>query len=80
MKKIAKGFMVAAVAVVFVMVASIIFTIFKRGFGRITWEMVSSLPKGGFYIGGEGGFLNATVGSLYIVISSTVIGLIISIP
>lgn len=72
--------MIAAIAVVFVMVASIIYTIFKRGFGCITWEMVTSLPKGGFYIGGEGGFLNATVGSLYIVIASTVIGLIISIP
>ena len=79
-EKIAKGFMIAAIAVVFVMVASIIYTIFKRGFGCITWEMVTSLPKGGFYIGGEGGFLNATVGSLYIVIASTVIGLIISIP
>ena len=79
-EKIAKGFMITSVAVVFVMVANIIYTIFKRGFGCITWEMVSSLPKGGFYIGGEGGFLNATVGSLYIVISSTIIGLIISIP
>ena len=80
MEKIAKGFMIASIVVVFSMVASIIYTIFKRGFGCITWEMVSSVPKGGFYIGGEGGFLNATVGSVYIVLSSTVIGLIISIP
>lgn len=35
---------------------------------------------GGFYIGGEGGFLNANLGSLYIVLASTLIGLIISIP
>ena len=80
MEKIAKGFMIASIVVVFIMVASIIYTIFKRGFGCITWEMVSSVPKGGFYIGGEGGFLNATVGSVYIVLASTVIGLIISIP
>ena len=79
-EKIAKGFMIASIVVVFIMVASIIYTIFKRGFGCITWEMVSSVPKGGFYIGGEGGFLNATVGSVYIVLASTVIGLIISIP
>ena len=79
-EKAAKGFMIASLIVVFIMVASIIYTIFKRGFGCITWEMVTSLPKGGFYIGGEGGFLNAIVGSLYIVLSSTAIGLIISIP
>ncbi len=79
-EKIAKAFMYLSIAIVFVMVASIIWTIFKRGFGCITWEMVSSLPGGGFYIGKEGGFLNATVGSLYIVLSSTLLGLIISVP
>ena len=42
--------------------------------------MVTKLPGGGFYIGKEGGVLNAIVGSLYIVGASTVLGLIISIP
>lgn len=46
----------------------------------MSWDMVSKLPGGGFYIGKEGGFLNAIVGSLYIVGASTLIGLLISIP
>ena len=46
----------------------------------MSWEMVASLPGGGFYIGKEGGFLNAIVGSVYIVLASTVLGLVISIP
>lgn len=46
----------------------------------MSWEMISSLPGGGFYIGKEGGLLNAIVGSLYIVGASTVLGLAVSIP
>ena len=42
--------------------------------------MVSQLPSGGFYIGGEGGFLNAIVGSVLIVGASSILGLILSIP
>lgn len=61
-------------------VVGIIYTIFHRGWSCISWEMISSLPGGGFYIGKEGGFLNAIVGSLYIVIASTFLGLLVSIP
>jgi len=46
----------------------------------MSWDMITKLPGGGFYIGKEGGLLNAIVGSLYIVGASTVLGLIISIP
>lgn len=42
--------------------------------------MVSSLPGGGIYIGKEGGFLNAIVGSVYVVAASTFLGLLVSIP
>jgi phosphate transport system permease protein len=42
--------------------------------------MVTKLPGGGFYVGKEGGILNAIVGSLMIVFGSTVLGLAISIP
>ena len=60
-------------------VVGIIYTIFHRGWSCISWEMVSSLPGGGFYIGKEGGFHNAIVGSLYFVIASTFLGLLVSI-
>lgn len=60
--------------------ADIVYVIFHRGWSCITWEMVSSLPGGGFYIGKEGGFLNAIVGSVYVVAASTFLGLLVSIP
>ena len=65
---------------VFGFVAGIVWTIFHRGWSCISWEMVTSLPGGGFYIGKEGGFLNAIVGSVYIVGASTMLGLVVSIP
>ena len=76
---VAKTFMWMAMFVVFGLVISVIWTIFSKGAKAMSWDMVSKLPGGGFYIGKEGGFLNAIVGSLYIVGASTVLGLIVSI-
>jgi len=72
--------MIAATLTVFAFFASIIYTIARTGLPSLTWEMVSQLPGGGFYLGKEGGILNAIVGSLLIVAFSTFAGLLISIP
>jgi len=58
----------------------IVGTILYRGAPYMTWDMVSKIPGGGFYIGKEGGVLNAIVGSLYIAGGATFLGLLISIP
>jgi phosphate transport system permease protein len=79
-EKIVKLFMIGATALVFAFVASILYTIIARGLPALNWNMITKLPSGGFYIGKEGGVLNAIVGSLYIVGASTVLGLLISIP
>ncbi|MBQ6070385.1 MAG: phosphate ABC transporter permease PstA [Bacteroidales bacterium] len=75
-----KVLMWLSMLVVFGMVISVVWTIFSHGWKAMSWDMVTKLPGGGFYIGKEGGFLNAIVGSLYIVGASTVLGLIISVP
>lgn len=72
--------MVAATLLVFALFAGILWTIGRIGLRSLTWEMISSLPGGGFYLGREGGILNAIVGSLMIVGGSTILGLVISIP
>lgn len=69
-----------SLGIVAVSVASVLWSIFSKGLPVLTWEMVSELPGAGFYIGKEGGFLNAIAGSVYIVLGATVIGLAISIP
>lgn len=79
-ENLAKALMWGAMSIVLVLVVSVVWTIFSKGCKAMSWDMISKLPGGGFYIGKEGGFLNAIVGSLYIVGASTVLGLLVSIP
>lgn len=79
-EKIFKVLMILATLLVFAFVGNILYTILERGLPALNWDMITKLPSGGFYIGGEGGLLNAIVGSLYIVGASTLLGLLISIP
>src|SRR5476651_448468 len=58
----------------------IVGTIFYKGVPYMNLDMITKTPGGGFYIGKEGGVLNAIVGSLYIAGGATVLGLLISIP
>jgi len=58
----------------------ILIAVFKRGLPAMSWDMVTKIPSGGFYLGKEGGLLNAIVGSLLLVIGSTALGLMIAIP
>lgn len=79
-EKIMRCLMVLSIVIILFFVASVLWSIFRRGCPVLTWEMVTQLPSGGFYIGGEGGFLNAIAGSVLIVGASTILGLILSIP
>ena len=79
-EKIFNLLMILATLVVFGFFASILWTIAKTGFPALSWDMVSKLPGGGFYLGKEGGILNAIAGSLLIVFASALLGLAISIP
>jgi phosphate transport system permease protein len=58
----------------------IVGTIFYKGAPYMTFDMLTKTPGGGFYIGKEGGILNAIVGSMYVAGGATILGLIISIP
>jgi len=58
----------------------IVGTIFYKGVPYMNWDMISKTPGGGFYIGKEGGVLNAIIGSMYIAGGATILGLFISIP
>jgi phosphate transport system permease protein len=58
----------------------IVGTIFYKGVPFMNWDMITKIPGGGFYIGKEGGVLNAIAGSLYVAGGATILGLFISIP
>ncbi len=58
----------------------ILWTILARGLPALTWDMVTQVPKGGFYMGKEGGVLNAILGSLYLAVGGTLLAIIFSLP
>ncbi len=75
-----KGLMIFSLIVVAFSLGSILFTILIRGLPSLTWSMITQSPKGGFYMGREGGVLNAIIGSLYLAGGGTLLALIISLP
>ena len=58
----------------------IIWSIVQKGIPALSWQMISQEPKGGFYMGKEGGVLNAIAGSFYLAVSATVLAFFISLP
>jgi phosphate transport system permease protein len=75
-----KILMVLSTLVILSSLFFIFITIIKRGLPAMNWDMLTKVPGGGFYIGKEGGVLNAIMGSLFLVIGSTFFGLLISVP
>jgi phosphate transport system permease protein len=79
-EKIFKVIMICAAMIILGVLVYIIATVFYRGLPALTLDMITKLPGGGFYLGKEGGVLNAIVGSLYIILGSLTIAIVISVP
>jgi phosphate transport system permease protein len=58
----------------------ILATVLWRGLPALNWAMVTQTPKGGYYLGKEGGILNAIVGSFYLAIGATILAALIALP
>lgn len=74
-----KALMIASLSIVAGSLLSIIAIIVWKGLPALNIAMVTQTPKGGYYLGKEGGILNAIVGSLYLATGATVLALIISL-
>jgi phosphate transport system permease protein len=79
-EKIFIGLMRSAFGFVALGLIMIVLTVVIKGLPALTWDMISQTPKGGFYLGKEGGILNAIVGSLYLAGGGTLLALILSLP
>ena len=75
-----KSLMVASFVIVTASLGLILWTILVRGLPSLTWSMISQTPKGGYYMGKEGGVLNAIIGSLYLAGGGTLLALLFSLP
>ncbi|MEZ4774248.1 MAG: ABC transporter permease subunit [Bacteroidia bacterium] len=79
-EKIAKTVLALFTMLIVVVLFSIIGGIFVKGLPALSLEMITQVPKGGYYFGKEGGILNAILGSVYLAIGASLITCTISIP
>jgi len=79
-EKIFKILMIAATVVIVSGLLLILGTIVIKGLPSMSWEMLSQTPKGGYYLGKEGGILNAILGSVYLAVGATFLAVILSLP
>lgn len=79
-EKVVKALMWVSVSLVILVVASIVCTIFVKGFGSLSWDMVTKVPGRNWNTTDDGGFINAIWGSVIVVAPATLIAMVVSIP
>jgi phosphate transport system permease protein len=83
-QKISEGVMMAFMYLSLAIVAGslgwILVTLIIKGAPALSWDMLTKIPEGGFYMGGGGGILNAILGSLYLALGGSILAFIVSLP
>jgi phosphate transport system permease protein len=79
-ERIFKVLMLGATFIIISVLLYILYIIIRRGLPSLTLDMITKLPSGGFYLGKEGGILNAIVGSLLLILGSVAISMAVSLP
>lgn len=75
-----KILMLASMVFVLGSLVLILVTVIWRGLPALNLAMLTQTPKGGYYLGKEGGILNAIVGSLYLAGGATILAFLVSLP
>jgi len=75
-----KILMIGSLALVAGSLGFILLTVIIKGLPALNLAMLTQTPKGGFYLGKEGGILNAIIGSLYLALGGTLLALVFSLP
>ena len=79
-ESIVKVLMIGSFAFVVGSLGLILVTVIVKGLPALTLAMLTQTPQGGYYLGKEGGILNAIVGSLYLATGATILALLVSVP
>ena len=74
-----KVLMIASTILIVGILLSVLIVVLFKGAPALSISMLTQTPKGGYYLGKEGGILNAIVGSLYLAGGATIISFIISL-
>jgi len=79
-ERVVRGLMLASMLAVLGGLALIIGIITAKGARALNWAMISQIPKGGYYLGKEGGMLNAITGSLALAFGATALACLLAFP
>jgi len=79
-EKIAKVVLGIFTSLIVLALLSLLITIVAKGAPSISWDILTQVPKGGYYFGKEGGILNAIVGSVYLAIGASILACLIGLP
>jgi phosphate transport system permease protein len=79
-EKIFQGIMIGATGLTALILFLIIGAILIKGIDALNLEMIFRLPRGGYYLGQEGGILNAIIGSLQLAGGATILAFFLSLP
>jgi phosphate transport system permease protein len=62
------------------LLGGVVLVILARGASALNVSMLIDTPKGGYYLGGEGGIANAIAGSLCLAFGASILALLFSLP
>lgn len=79
-EKVMLGLMLISTVLVLGSLLAILAVIFQKGVHALNLEMLTQAPKGGYYLGKEGGILNAILGSLVLAVGATLLAVALSLP
>jgi phosphate transport system permease protein len=79
-ERLFKTLMIISTLAILSSLGVILGTVVVKGLPAMNLAMVTQTPKGGYYLGKEGGVLNAIVGSLLLGAGATLLALVISLP
>ena len=79
-ESVARGCMAVALLLVIGSLAGILAIVAVKGFPHLSVQMVTCVPQGGYYLGREGGILNAILGSVYLALGATVLAVAAGLP
>ena len=75
-----KGCMLVSFLLVGGALGFILLTVLAKGLPSFNLAMLTQTPKGGYYLGKEGGILNAILGSLYLAGGATLLATLLGLP
>ncbi|MBF0494601.1 MAG: phosphate ABC transporter permease PstA [Candidatus Omnitrophica bacterium] len=79
-ENIFKSLMVFSTGAIVLALALILWTVIRKGLPHLSLGMLTQAPKSGYYLGKDGGILNAILGSLYLTGGAALLAILVSLP